>query len=68
MVNDLKEALSALQYFEAVLSDLSTTFDGMVVNDLNENLLWNMNDALRIMRKSLGNLEDAILNFKKTSA
>jgi hypothetical protein len=65
MLNNLDEALSALRHFEAVLSNFSTSFDGMVVNDLNENLLWNMNDALQIMRKSLGNLEDAIINFKK---
>jgi hypothetical protein len=64
MLNDLNEAISALQYFDAVLSELSTTFDGMVVNDLNENLLPDMIAALSVMRQSLTKFENTLMKVK----
>ena len=67
MLNDLNEALSALQYFDAVLSDLSTTFNGMVVKDLNETLLLDMCTALSTMRRSLYNLESTIVKVKQNA-
>jgi len=67
MLNNLNETLSALQYFDAVLSDFSTSFDGMVTSNLNENLLLNMNDALSAMRRSLNNLEIAIIKVKQNA-
>ena len=64
MLNDLKESLFTLRYFDEVLYDLSTTFDGMVVKDLNENLLLDMCSAISTMRHSLNNLESAIIRVK----